>query len=239
MLTTKNRDASLTLTVLAVVLLVGCAPPGPRAIRDGERLIRQGRFEQAIVRLEKGVRLLPKNAQAWNYLGLAYHTAGRADEATRAYQQALVLDRDLAAARYNLGCLHLERSNPASAIVELTTYTALQPKAGDGWMKLGTAQLRARQLDAAERSFQQAKKLTARAPEALNGLGLIQVQRRRYTEASQQFSAALSQQSDYAPALLNVAVVSHQYLNNRAFALQKYREYLALKPSPVNAANVQ
>src|SRR2546426_9810078 len=240
MLTIKKRIApfsSLTLTILGLVLFGGCTPPGPRAVRDGERLIREGKFDRAIRRLEEGARLLPKSAPVWNHLGLAYHNAGRADDAIRAYQQALALDRNLAAARYNLGCLYLEQGNATAAVVELTTYTVLQPNAYAGWVKLATAQLRGRQLDVAERSFHQAQRLNGRAPEALNGLGLVQMQRRHYVEAHQQFSAALRQQPDYAPALLNVAIVSHQHLNNRTFALQKYREYLALKPLPPNTAD--
>src|SRR5207244_6357759 len=75
--------------------------------------------------------------------------------------------------------------------------------------------------------------------EASKGLGLVQIQRRRYEEAAQQFKAALNERPGYSPALLNLAIVAHQYLNNRAFALQKYREYLALQPPPPNRDAVQ
>src|ERR1019366_4014950 len=37
------------------------------------------------------------------------------------------------------------------------------------------------------------------------------------------------------PALLNLAIVSHQYLKDRQLALEKYREYLALRPPPENS----
>ena len=40
------------------------------------------------------------------------------------------------------------------------------------------------------------------------------------------------------PALLNLAIVSQQYLRDRRLALQKYQEYLALKPAPPNAEAV-
>lgn len=231
--------APLCLAVLGLILFVGCAPPGPRAVLDGERLIREGRIDVAIRRLETGTQLLPRNAQAWNFLGLAYHHAGRSDDAVRAYQHALALDRNLVAARFNLGALYLEENNLPAAVTELTTFTGLQPGSADGWLKLGTAQLRARQFDAAEKNFNQAIKLNSRSPEAANGLGLVQVQRRRYQEAWQQFCTALRQQSDYPPALLNAAIVSQQHLNNRAFALQKYREYLALKPAPPGGSEVR
>jgi tetratricopeptide (TPR) repeat protein len=242
MLATKKRvgpSVGWNLAVLGLILFGGCTPPGPRAVLEGERLLRDGQFEKAIHRLEAGTQLLPRNAPAWNFLGLAYHYAGRTEEATKAYQQALALDRNLVAARFNLGSLYLDQQNVPAAVAELTTFTGLQPGSADGWLKLGTAQLRARQADAAEKSFHRVLTLNPRSPEALNGLGLAQMQRRRYQEAWQQFSAALREQPDYSPALLNSAIVSQQQLNNRAVALQKYREYLALKPAPPAQAEVR
>src|SRR5213080_2896397 len=203
----------LTLTVLGLVLLNGCAEPGPGALLQGERLLREGQYAQAIPKLEQAARLLPRDARAWNHLGLAYHGGGRGQDAAKAYQQAVALDRNLAAAHFNLGCLHLEQNNVPAALADLTSYTGLQPNAPDGWIKLGTAQVRSRQLEAAEKSLRQALKLDPRSAEAWNELGLAQVQRRRYQDADQQFNAALRAQPDYAPALLNAAILDHQFLN--------------------------
>jgi len=230
---------ALLLTVLGLLLFNGCGQPGPRALLQGERCIRERNYAQAVQRLEQATRLLPKEARAWNYLGLAYHGAGRFSDAIKAYQQALALDRNLAVGHFNLGILYLDQSNLPSAVLEFTSYTGLQPNAAGGWVKLGTAQLRARQPDAGEKSFRHALKLNPHLSEAWNGLGLVQIQRRRYEEAVQQFKAALLEQPGYTPALLNLAIVSHQHLNNRGFALQKYREYLALQPPPPNRDAVQ
>jgi tetratricopeptide (TPR) repeat protein len=230
---------ALLLTVFGLLLFNGCGQPGPRALLQGEHLIHQGKYAQAALRLEQATHSLPKEARAWNYLGVAYHGAGRFSEAIKAYQQALALDRNLAVGHFNLGSLYLDQSNLPSAVLELTSYTGLQPNAAVGWVKLGTAQVRARQPDSSEKSFRQALKLNPHLPEAWNGLGLGQIQRRRYEEAAQQFKAALHEQPGYSPALLNLAIVAHQYLNNREFALQTYREYLALQPAPPNRGAVQ
>lgn len=48
------------------------------------------------------------------------------------------------------------------------------------------------------------------------------------------FQAALRTQTNYAPALLNLAVVYHQYLTNRTLAIQKYQEYVAASPQAAN-----
>ncbi len=100
----------------------------------------------------------------------------------------------------------------------------------EGWTKLGVAQLRLRDLPAAEKSFNTALAIDSNAAGALNGLGLAQMQRGRPREAAQYFAAASRAQPDYAPALLNLATVARQYLHDNALALQNYRAYLALTP---------
>src|ERR1700749_4442040 len=95
-------------------------------------------------------------------------------------------------------------------------------------------------LSGAERSFNLVRQMDADNPAALNDLGMVQMQRNRSTEAAQFFNAALRVKPDYAAAMLNLAIVS-QHLGNRQYALQRYQDYLTLKPKPadwdaVNAA---
>ncbi len=241
MLATKKHARAfrvLGLAAAAVLWGAGCTPAGPRALLKGERLIREGKHEAAVAKLEEATRLLPREARAWNFLGLAYQGSDRFADAIRAYQEALALDHNLAAVHYNLGCLYLERGDLEAAIDALTTFTGLQPQSDLGWLRLGMASLRAGQLEAAERSFKRALQINHRLAEALNGLGLVRVQGRKYAEGYLQFDAALRMQSNYPPALLNSAIVAHQYLNDRASALRRYQLYVALKPQPPNSEAV-
>lgn len=242
MLTTKKSDAAAGILFLIgalVIVLTGCMPAGPRSLLEGERLIGEGQFDPAIEQLKIATELLPQNAQAWNHLGLAYHGAGQSTNAAQAYQRALALDKNLAAPSFNLGCLLLEHGNAVAAIDHFKKFTMLQSTSLDGWLKLASAQLRARDADGAEKSFAQALKLSSKNAEALNGLGVVALQKRRLRDAVQYFNASLGIEPQYRPALFNAAVVSQQYLNNRANALQKYREYLHQKPLPANWAAVE
>jgi len=168
--TNKKRGSCLRVMWMAAIAvgLAGCAPPGPEALLQGEQCIKEGRYEEAVVRLKKATALLPKNAQAWNHLGLAHHGNRQPEEAARAYQAALGLDHKLAAAHYNLGCLYLEQNNLEGATQELTTYTLVQKSHVEGWLKFGVTHLRAKRLDAAEKCFRTALDLHPRHPEALN-----------------------------------------------------------------------
>jgi tetratricopeptide (TPR) repeat protein len=219
-----------------MALLAGCTPSGPRALLQGKRLLDEGKYPQAVEKLiTASSQLGGTNALAWNYLGLAYHQAEKVAEAERAYQKALALDHDLSEARYNLGCLLLGQNRLEAAKAEFTACTMRRPNLVEGFLKLGAVQLRTRDPGAAEKSFSDALRLSSHNPEALNGLGLARLQRGRAAEAAQCFNEALKQQPDYRPALLNLAIVSYQYLKDRQLALEKYREYLALKPPPDNA----
>ena len=227
------------VAVVAVCLVSGCSPPGPRAVLEGKRLLERGEVPQAIEELKFATQLMPTNALAFNYLGLACHQAGQATEAERAYLRALAVNHDLTEVHYDLGCLWLAQPGKLEqAKAELTTYTLRRPNAPEGWLKLGEVQLRTRELAAAEKSLAEALRLDPKNPEILTGLGLLRHERRRAGEAAQFFSQALKEQPDYRPALLNLAIVAQQELNDPHLALQKYREYVSLKPTPENAQAV-
>ena len=220
-----------------MLLAAGCAPSGPKALLTGERLISVGKFPEAVDELRLAVQLIPDNAQAWNHLGLAHHAAGQPGEASRAYQQATQRNPNLTSAHFNIGVLSLEQNDLPAAVSSLTTFTVLQRDSAEGWLKLATAQLRSRQLEAAERSFQNVLRFRPALPEALNGLGLIQVQRRRLRDAVTLFSNALQRKPDYGPALLNLATVSYSY--DRAGSLQRYKGWLANNRNSSLAAGVK
>jgi len=229
----SRTRAQLAVSVGLALFLAGCGAPGPTALLDGEELIKEGKFKEAIEKLQKATKHLPRNAQAWNHLGLAHHGAGQAEQAQRYYREALRLDVNLASARYNLGALSLEQNDLGAAIEHLTSYTAFQPQVADGWIKLGNAQTRARRLDQAERCYKNALDLRPRDPEALNGLGNVAFHRRRTQEAVSLFTSALGENAKYAPAVFNIAVV-HQSQNNRQQALDELKQYAALAPTAPN-----
>ncbi len=250
MLATKKRaiPVRVFLAVGLMMVLSSCTPPGPRALLRGENRIKERDFQAAIEYLDEAVRLLPNNAQAWNHLGLAYHYGGQPAKALEAYEHALVLDRNLSPACFNAGCLEMESGNYSLAVDFLTTYTSLQPRSTDGWLRLASAQThwaaqssgpeRARLLEFARRSYEFVNRLHPSA-EALNGLGLVSIYRGRSHDAIGFLDAALKVEPDYPPALLNLAVIYHERAADHRLALAKYREYLSLKNRPANYGAVE
>src|SRR5690349_7499737 len=91
MRTIKSRlGEHLLLFLAAVTLSTGCRPPGARALFQGQKLLGEAKYSLAVEQFKAATVLLGNtNAQAFNYLGLACHQAGRAAEAERAYLRAL------------------------------------------------------------------------------------------------------------------------------------------------------
>src|SRR5215813_1387207 len=75
-----------------LLLASGCTPAGPKALFQGEKLIDKGNYSQAIEKLKLATTLIPTNAQAWNYLGLAFHHANQPGEAEKTYRRALLVN---------------------------------------------------------------------------------------------------------------------------------------------------
>jgi tetratricopeptide (TPR) repeat protein len=256
MVTIKKRGqklSSLLLVSSLSIFLSACGPAGPRNVIKGEKLLRKGDYQGAIEHLEDATRQLAKDTpetqgQAWNFLGLAYQSAGQPGPALKAYQQALKCDRNLLEADYNMGVLQIEQKNYGAAVDPLTTYVTLRPHDAEGFTKLGTAQLhwgtqangaeKQRRLDSARKNLEIARGIQPDA-EIDNALGVLYLQRNRPTDAQKEFKAAVQQDPNYAPAVLNLAIVAHQYSRDHRLALQKYRDYLALKPTPDNAPEIQ
>ncbi len=235
MLTTKKQGLRLAIfaaIATGILWTSGCTPPGPRALLQGEKLIQQREFPKAIDRLKVATKLLPNNAQAWNHLGVAYQGNNQPEQARQAYLRAMGLDRQLPAPYYNLGTLYLAYNNPNAAVDGFRTFVALQPNNTQAWLKLAEAQERAGLLADAENSYEKAAALAPDQPEIRNALGIVQAKQKRYLEAARSFHSALLEHTNYAPALLNLAILCQQGFKNPKLALEKYEQYLALKPRP-------
>ena len=248
MLTNKNwvpivlmafSKLRLAVAVCGAVLLVGCQPPGPKSLLLGEKYLEKGDYERALKYLNRASDLMPEHPQVWNYLGLAYHGSGQPAVAVEKYQRAIRIDRNLPAPHYNLGVLLLEQNHLPQAVAELNTFVTLQTNSSIGWTKLGTALLRFKRPDDAERAFVQATRIDPKNAEAYNGLGLAHIQRKRPREAMLAFNSALQYRTGYSSALLNQAIIAQQHFGNKQMALERYRAYLSTKPDAKSAAQVQ
>jgi predicted TPR repeat methyltransferase len=132
----KNEDYAAAHEVYRRVL--EAAPEHPRALHYAGLLAhQQGRNDEALALIERGLVLQPNEADWHSNLGIVLQSAARLDEAIDAYRSAIAIDPSHANAHNNLGVLLRARGEPAEAEAAYRTAIRLDPAHIDAWTNLG------------------------------------------------------------------------------------------------------
>ena len=230
----------LTLS-LAVGVLTGCTPSGPKALLQGEALLKQNRLSEAIKKIEKATKRMPNNERAWLFLGMAYHQSGDHQKALLAYERANTLNPGMSILPYNLGCLYLDMKNYNLAINSFSSYLRFNNQSADAWEKIGYAYLAIQQTNTAVDCLNNFLKFSPGNAKAHNSLGLILMAENRIPEALQQFQYSARYDTSYAPPYLNMGVIFQQKggETNIQTAIRAYNEYLKRVPASSTAEAVR
>ncbi|MEE3331716.1 MAG: hypothetical protein VX246_12670 [Myxococcota bacterium] len=95
------------VVTLALALTSGCGTwQAAKLYQSGSRALDSGALELAVADLESAAKLEPARSEIRNHLGLAYVAAGDVGAAERAFEAAIALDCENAAARRNLEALN-------------------------------------------------------------------------------------------------------------------------------------
>ena len=110
-------------------------------VREGDELLRNDRYEEAVVRFEKASQVFPAHVSAWKGLGHSLLRLGRAREAAGAFDRAIGITPESATALWGGAVAHAEIGNQVVAHSYLKRTLVLQPT----WieMALGVPQLAA------------------------------------------------------------------------------------------------
>jgi tetratricopeptide (TPR) repeat protein len=235
----------VALGVVCLAALAGCGEsPAQRKLARGIELLQAGRAAEAVAPFREAVDLFATNhtarAGALNYLGLAYHESGRREDASRAYLAALNADLNLVEARYNRGCLLMEKGDLPGALRELDTFLQFRPRSAPGWLQLGRVKYRLGKYAEAVAAFRKATELTSSPglqAQALNGAGLCRTRQGRSAEAMRFFRVALARDPHYAPARLNRAILAERN-HDLLGALEEYQTWLEAAPHAPQAPRV-
>ncbi len=95
---------------------------------EGVSLFREGRFDQALVKLEQANRVTPNNPTIENLLGITETKLGHIEKGDNHYRKAIRLDPSQAAPHRNLGFNLLTGRDYVRAEPELREATRLDPK---------------------------------------------------------------------------------------------------------------
>ena len=251
----------LTVAVGAVVLLVlgGLAAGHTRAYLDKEALwrdtlaknpaadmawfnlsdvlSRQGRHEEAIEAIRRGLALKPDDPYAYNDLGNEYALLRRPAEAVPQFERALALQPGFASAHSNLGNTLMDLGRVDEALGHLQRAVELDPAYPEGLNNLGVALAKRGQHPESLAAFERALALRPRDAATHDNLAGALRALGRLEEALARHEEALRLAPDVPEALANQGRTL-QSAGRPAEALARFERALALKPR-LTAARIQ
>jgi tetratricopeptide (TPR) repeat protein len=127
-----------------------------------------------------------------------------------AFQQAVVLDDDLAVAQNNLGLSYMEGGQLSGAREALERAVTLNPESAAAWLNLGQTEHRAGRFEGAIRAYRAALRLNPHLTAAQVNLGLIDYEVGLFSESQHYLELALDAQPDMSQAKITLGAVALQ-----------------------------
>jgi tetratricopeptide (TPR) repeat protein len=204
---------------------------------EGVRLFREGRLDQALVKLEQAHRIAPRNATIENLLGITETELGHFGKAANHYRNAIHLDPTQAAPHRNLGFNLLTARDFVDAEPELREAVRLDPTNNFAHYYLLLVALSAGHDAEAVEQASHAGKLPDNDAEAVAGLVEAQIRMGSADEAMSRLdhfeqTNALSSAKEYEIAIL---LSGHAFYHQ---AVRCFRRIASLDPTWENRYNL-
>jgi Flp pilus assembly protein TadD len=159
----------------------------------GLALMREGKTDQAILHLQKALRIMPDNAQFHNSLGAVYIQKGDLDKALFHLTEAIRLFPGYADAHNNLGNVLSDRGDIDGAIAHYQKAIEINPDEGLFYFNLGNAESAKDRFQKAVSAYLKALQMKPDAERVRLNLGYVLFREGRLKEALQQYEEILRQ----------------------------------------------
>lgn len=203
----------------------------------GMLYVNNFRPNDAVLCIEKALRLAPNNPESHANLALAFKDQGQLADAVSHFRRAIRLAPDNAMTYNNLGNVLREQGKPLDAIREYEKALKREPSFAQCWSNFAAALNEAEQRKAALRAADRAIQLEPELAQAHNNRGDILLAEARYDEALRCYERATSLNPKYAAALINMARVQRDMDSPQA-ALATLQRVLELEPNNPEALHV-
>ncbi len=158
-------ESSLPVVLFVVIAIAGMAGGfvlfriSTGAIAQGDELVKDGRYEDALYQYDRAIRTGTKPASAWTSKGVALKRLGRLDEALRCHNIALKLDEDNEIAWCNKGDIYFRAGELEKGIECYDKAIKLRPKYAIAWNNKGATLARLGRFEEARGCQDEAVKL--------------------------------------------------------------------------------
>ncbi len=183
---------------------------------EGDQLLRQQHYSQALHAYEEALRMDPRNFHAWNGKGTALYNQGNYKKAFDAYQRATEIDAGSAIVWVSAGLTLNRLQRYQQALVHFERALTIDPLYVAALNGKADAQLDMHMSAEAIASYEQALSHDPQSFQALNGLGNARSALRDFAGAVDAYSRALLVNSRSAVAWCNKAEALIRLGHNRA-----------------------
>jgi len=132
------------------------------AIAQGDQLVKDGRYDDALYYYDRAIRMGSKPASAWTSKGVALKRLSRLDEALRCHNTAIKLDADNEIAWCNKGDIFFKAGRMEKAVDCYDRAIKIRPRYAIAWNNKGAALARAGRFEEARACHDEAVKLKPR-----------------------------------------------------------------------------
>lgn len=200
-----------------------------RLVADAQRMVEQGRWQEAAPMLERAVRLDPDGVDALRLYAWLALRAGQPQAALPAASRWAALDRYSAEARNVLAVASRHCGRLEDAIASLREAVALDPTFFDAHVNLGSALLDAGDPAAALPHYQRALAIQPDSASVHNNLGNLHRELHQPTQALAAYRRAVAIDPRHARAHGNIGNILKD-LGDIDGAIAAFRRSIALAP---------
>lgn len=187
---------------------------------------KQGRWADAMAALQRAVQIQPADVDAWTNLGWLSSELRQIEKAREAFRRALALDPTYGRAHAGLAGLYAEAgSDYDKAIDEYRLALSAEPKNPAYLYDMGWVYYRKGMTDEALKILTEASILSSDDPAGRAKIGWVQLRRKEYRTAIEEFERALRAQPNYTFARFGLARALQASGNGDAAAVEYRRAW--------------
>ena len=184
--------------------------------QEGDRLLKQQRYTQALQAYEEALRIDPRNFHAWNGKGTALYHQGSYKKALEAYQRATEIDPESAVVWVSAGLALNRLQRYQQALVHFERALTIEPHNIAAWNGKAGAQLDLNMPNEALASYEQALTYDQKSFQAWHGIGNARTAQHDFAGAVDAYSRALIVNPRSAVTWCNKAEALIRLGHNRA-----------------------
>lgn len=159
----------------------------------------------AVAAARRAIQQNPQSASSYLSLGIALRSGGDADGAASAFHQALNLDPHLSSAWLEAGLMADEKGSLEEARADFQKAVEADPKSNPARLELASILFRKGDFEAVKTQLEAILRLDPADANALNGVGLLELQAGKLQEAAESFRRAIASKPRFPEAQMNLA----------------------------------